>query len=164
MSIFRVPETMKNYLLVYFSLVSPGMNIFLLINPPSRISKLTMASMSPSSVTYPSGSGFLLCIFIISLNVGTILVIIATRFLWFRIAFANPPKSVFLTFSLIFSFRKIVLQMIKNFGSRRMWQILVSLTNFRFLAFVSSDSLSSSLGEVRRKLTGTRKGSRSLKQ
>lgn len=55
-------------------------------------------------------------------------------------------------------------QTVRNLDSRSMWHILVSVISFKFLIFCSSPSAYYSLGEVRRKLTGTMKGSKSLKQ
>ena len=59
---------------------------------------------------------------------------------------------------------KIYLEIIKNLTSSKILQILVSVISFTFFTLATKDSASFSFGELRIRLTGTKKGYKSLKQ
>ena len=151
---------MKNSRLIYFYLVSPGIKIVLLIVPPSRIKSMIIDYIKESLVIYSS----FLWVLTSALKVGIIFLMTSTRFLWFLMALKYPTNKHDLMFSEISWWWRSSLQTIKNLFSSRIWHILVSVISFKFLMFTDSDSGSLSFGEVKMKFTGTKKGSKSLKQ
>ena len=90
--------------------------------------------------------------------------IISTRFLWFLIALKYPLIIQTLIYYGILSLFNKFLAIVTNFDSSRIWHILVYVIIFTFFTFWSMFSVSSSFGDVKIKLTGTKKGYKSLKQ